>query len=182
MHAVPSGETVREPTSDAALMSEVAAGDEQALARLYDRYAPLAYSIALRICGDAASAEEVVADAFLRLWQSARRFRAGSEVGPWLSAIVRNRALDELRRAGRAQQRTSGDGEPGPDEAADVPLRLDIAAALGTLNARQRRVLELAYFDGLTQREIAERTGMPIGTVKSLTWRALETLRKRIGS
>lgn len=181
MHAVPSGETVREPTSDAALMSEVAAGDEQALARLYDRYAPLAYSIALRICGDAASAEEVVTDAFLRLWQSARRFRAGSEVGPWLSAIVRNRALDELRRAGRMVERTT-DGEPEPDEPVDVPLRLDIAAALGALKARQRQVLQLAYFDGLTQREIAERTGMPIGTVKSLTWRALETLRRRMSA
>lgn len=174
-------ETMSAPANDAALMSDVAAGDEQALARLYDRYAPLAYSIALRICGEAATAEEVVADAFLRVWQAAPRFREGSDIGPWLSTIVRNRAFDELRRAGRMIERTTN-GEPATEEPIDVPLRLDVAAALGTLNARQRRVLELAYFDGLTQRQIAERTGMPIGTVKSLTWRALETLRRRMSA
>lgn len=169
---------------DAVLIAALANGDEQALATLYDRLAPRAYAIALRISRDDGLAEEIVAEAFVRLWRRADRFEPGRGTpAAWFGEIVRNCAIDELRRRGRRPPEVNVAiaamrGEDGPDLAEQLTVREAVAA----LPPRQRAVLELAYFAGLTQRDIAKRTGMPLGTVKSLTWRGLEVLRRTLGA
>jgi RNA polymerase sigma-70 factor, ECF subfamily len=173
--------------SDAELLERVRQRDETALAELYDRHAGLVLSVALRIVGDRELAEEVLQDTFLRCWQHAGSFQSlhGSVVG-WLMGITRNRAIDLLRsRQHKARQREQGTlpeadvlGTQGaPDEAEAVLVRQAVAGALADLSLSQRQVIELAYFGGMTQTEIARATGEPLGTVKSRTRIAMEHLR-----
>lgn len=166
----------RQLSPDAALLGAIRDGDEAAFVALYDRHAALAYSIALRICREVPAAEEAVEDAFVKVWQAAGRYDPSrGDAGAWIATIVRNRALDEVRRRRRDVSIEAATGQLGTrDATAD---RIELADALEGIDARQRMVLELAYFEGLTQREIAERTGLPLGTVKSLTRRGLETMR-----
>ncbi|HET9984203.1 MAG TPA: sigma-70 family RNA polymerase sigma factor [Longimicrobiales bacterium] len=178
---------------DAALVAAMAAGDESALARLYDRYGRTAYSIAYAILGNGADAEEAVADAFVQAWAQAATFDARrASVAAWLCLLTRSRALDRLR-ARRRRTRTlelaaskADDGmalplaipEPAPDRMAERgEARELVLRAMAELPEPQRRVLELAYFGGLTQSEIAEELGEPLGTVKTRTRAALEKLR-----
>lgn len=177
---------------DGSLVARLAAGDERALAQLYDRLGATAYSMALAILGDAADAEETVADAFAQVWRSAAKFdmERGS-VSAWVFTITRTRALDRLR-AHRRRSRLleiaateADDGQvlaPEPLPAADRELeREEIGArvreSLAALPEPQRKVIELAYFGGLSQSEIAERLREPLGTVKTRTRSALEKLR-----
>lgn len=165
-------------SDDASLMAAVAGGDDLAVARIYDRYAPVVYAVALRICGTPAVAEEIVSDTFLRAWKSARRYDpARAELLSWLVAIARNAALDQLRQRGARAPETGLTErlEAAPD---DAEARVDARSALRGLPLQERSVLELAYFAGLPQREIARRLGLPLGTVKSLTRRGLEALRR----
>lgn len=161
--------------SDADLIAAVAAGRQEALMALYDRHGGMAYGLAYRVLGDAGTAEEAVQDAFLQVWRRAGSFdlARGSAVRSWLLTIVHHRAIDLLRKR-------SARSAPTPiEEMAErlsVPsawpeveatlLRERVRAAIGALPAEQRQAIELAYFDGLSHREIAERTGDPIGTVK----------------
>lgn len=157
-------------------MFRLGRGERDALAEVYDRYATLVYSIALRICGDAMTAEDASAATFLRIWRSARSYDpARGRVEVWVAAIARNAALDEIRR--RRVDVPVGPAEVIEAAAPDAALRLDVARALASLGERERRVLELAYFAGSTQREIAARMGIPLGTVKTLTRRAIAALR-----
>jgi len=159
---------------DAALLRAVAKGDQEALLELYDRYHRLAFALAYRILADAAAAEEVVQDCFLRIWYHAGRFQpTRGSVRTWILTIVRNRALDELRRR-QARPVTVPDDLIGFDSALVVDdaaiERIQAEAvrhALHALPSDQRTVIELAFFEGLTHREIAERLALPIGTVKS---------------
>lgn len=177
---------------DGSLVARLAAGDERALAQLYDRLGATAYSMALSILGDAADAEETVADAFAQVWRSAAKFdmERGS-VSAWVFTITRTRALDRLR-AHRRRSRLleiaateADDGQvlaPEPLPAADRELeREEIGArvreSLAALPEPQRKVIELAYFGGLSQSEIAERLREPLGTVKTRTRSAMEKLR-----
>ena len=170
--------------SDEALVRRVAERDPKALRGVYDRCAGLALAVALRILKSRSEAEDVVQDAFVEIWKRAGSFdaRRGS-LNAWVVAIVRSRALDRVRsrgsadRAAEALQREDGAPVPLPIESAEQRQDRDrIHTALATLPAEQRRVLELAYFEGLTQKEIAEHTGDPLGTVKTRVRLALEKL------
>jgi RNA polymerase sigma-70 factor (ECF subfamily) len=177
----PSDDTrarVLSPADDAdrEVLAWVAAGRLEALEELYDRYRTMAYSIALRITADPTAAEDVVQDAFLGAWRNAARYAEGrGSVKTWLLAIVHHRAVDAVRRRRPTTDLPERDEVPPssltiPDVWAEVAGRLDreeVRAALGSISDVQREALELAYFGGLTQQEIAARTGTPLGTVKS---------------
>jgi len=179
------GREVRD-AGDEDLLGLVAGGDEQALSELYDRYSRPVYATGVRLLGDAQLAEELVQDAFTSVWRNAASFdpaRAG--FATWLYRIARNRATDMDRRR-RVRPRPAGDrglyalpGGPRPEEAVDA---WDVAAALSSIPSKHREVLELAYFEGLSQREISRRTGLPLGTIKSRTTAALKRFRQAIAS
>jgi RNA polymerase sigma-70 factor, ECF subfamily len=162
--------------ADRDALARISDGELDALQELYDRYRTMAYSIALRITTDASLAEDVVQDAFLGAWRNAARYMEGrGSVKTWLLSIVHHRAIDATRRRRPTTELPEADAAPPatltlPDVWAEVAGNLDrqeIAAALATLSDVQREAIELAYFSGLTQLEIAERTGAPLGTVKS---------------
>ncbi len=198
-----------ERPTDAALVAAVAGGSEDALATLYDRHGGLAMAVAYRLTADRQAAEDVVQDVFLALWNRAEQFdtKVGSLEG-WLSTIARNRAVDRLRAASRRPQLitplTRPDepeaaaldrlvhehGIPGPGSAtsADDPAkslelaetRSEIGTTLAGMPDDEREVILLAYRDQLSQSEIAERLGWPLGTVKTRTRRALARLREAL--
>ena len=169
--------------SDEALVSLVARGDEGALGALYDRFGRVAYSLALRVIRDRALAEDAVQDAFLTVWRTAHGFvRDRSKPSTWILTLVHRRAVDVVRREERRR------GEPleaAPDPAGaetdeEVLLRARrraVQEALRRLPAEQREALELAYYGGFTQSEIAERLGQPLGTIKSRMFSGLARLR-----
>jgi RNA polymerase sigma-70 factor (ECF subfamily) len=172
--------------TDRATMERLASGDLGALDRLYERYGAMAFSIAYRITGDRTAAEDVVQEAFLGAWRNAARYvDARGSVRTWLLAIVHHRAIDAIRR----RRPTTELPEPEsslpaaltlPDTWAEVSERLDrdaVLAALSSISEVQREAIELAYFGGLTQTEIAERTGVPLGTVKGRMRLGLQGLR-----
>jgi RNA polymerase sigma factor (sigma-70 family) len=162
--------------ADRAVLARVANGELDALQDLYDRYRTMAYSIALRITADATLAEDVVQDAYLGAWRNAARYVEGKgSVKTWLLSIVHHRAVDAVRRRRPTTELPDTDAPPPqsltlPDVWQEVSGNLDrteIASALAMLSDVQREAIELAYFGGLTQIEIADRTGAPLGTVKS---------------
>ena len=176
--------------SDVLLVARCAQGDETALAELYDRFGRAAYALALRIVRDATQAEDVVQEAFLDLWRTAGRFDPSrSRPASYLLTFVHRRAVDLIRRE-QARPQRGGDVDlietrAGSD---DIPASLvaseqgaSVRRALADLPPPQRQVLELAYFNGLSQSEIAERLGEPLGTVKSRTHVALSRLRELLG-
>jgi len=169
---------------DPDLAAALAARDESALAELYDRYGGLAYSLALRILGDSGRAEDVVQEAFLKLWNGAGRFdESRGSLRAWLTTAVRNRSIDLLRGRSLKERRelalkpevvASG---AGPEELAAGALEREaVRAALASLPDEQREAVQLAYFGGLTQAEIAELGGVPLSTIKGRTRLALEKL------
>ena len=169
---------------DADLLSQVARGDRSALRRLYDRCGPLAMALALRILGSRGEAEDVVQEAFVQAWQKAALYdlRRGSATA-WVLAIVRSRALDRLRaRASshRAQDALSAEAQAEvvlPIEPAQQRQERELVlAAVAALPEDQRAAIELAYFEGLSQAEIAARTKLPLGTVKTRCRLALQKL------
>jgi len=179
------------PTSsrleDAALLAAVGNGDEAALEAVYQRYGEGCYRLARRILGDAQLAEDVVQQVFLALWQRNSYDPARGAVSTWLLTITHHKAVDLLRRDKGRRQRLASEQEllelaatgPGPADQAWTRLRAErTRAALRELTAEQREVLLLAYYGGYTQREIAEMTGLPLGTVKSRTFQAMNGLRR----
>ena len=174
--------------SDSALVEKMMAGDESALAALYDRYSGMLFAMLVRILRDRQAAEEVLQDLFLQLWRNASSFDASRGSLPaWLMVIGRNRAISRLRR--RDSQEVLEDVEAWPANA--VPSSLDIEhetqrtqlaeklrSAMAALPREQREAVELAYFEGMTQTEIAECTGSPLGTVKSRVRAAMQTLKQ----
>jgi RNA polymerase sigma-70 factor (ECF subfamily) len=172
--------------TDRAWMERLATGDLGALDELYEQYGAMAFSIAYRITGDRSAAEDVVQDAFLGAWSNAARYvDSRGTVRTWLLSIVHHRAIDTIRR--RRPTVELPDSEASlpdtltlPDTWADVALRLDreaVQGALTSISDVQREAIELAYFGGLTQTEIAERTGVPLGTVKGRLRLGLQGLR-----
>ena len=175
--------------ADRAALARIAGGELAALEYLYDRYKTMAYSIAFRITNDATLAEDVVQDAFLGAWRNAARYLEGrGSVKTWLLSIVHHRAIDAIRRRRPTTELPEIDaGLPDaltlPDVWAEVSANLDsvtVREALVALSDVQREALELAYFSGLTQQEIAERTGTPLGTVKSRMRLGLLAMRRRL--
>ena len=169
--------------AEAGTIAAVAAGDADALELLYRRYGRLTYSIAFRISGDRAVAEECTQDAFLALWQKAADFDPRrARVSTWLFAVARNRALDRMRRRDPAEALAQrGPGPAAQTSVQELVLAADraerLAAAMAELPEAQLETLQLAYFDGLSQQEIADRLGLPLGTVKGRTRLALDRLR-----
>ena len=161
---------------DNLLIQEVAKGNPDALAMLYDRHGRLAYSVAYRVLSEGQAAEEVVQDAFMTLWKKAGTFDPdrGAGVRAWLLTIVRNAAIDSIRRRNRYGSKeveldVEAQFRSNDDPVAEVLTSLDrsvIQKAMRELPDDQRLAIELAYFEGLTHREIAERYGLPLGTVK----------------
>jgi RNA polymerase sigma-70 factor (ECF subfamily) len=172
---------------DARAMRRICDGDDAGLAELYDRYAPMALGLAVRIVRDELEAEDVVHDAFVAIVERADQYKAerGSVVA-WLVATVRNLSLDRTRRRIRRAQITEEELRHEPLEIVPDPEiisrtardREAVRVALGRLSASQRETLEIAFFEGLSYPEIAERENIPLGTVKSRAARALAALRE----
>jgi RNA polymerase sigma-70 factor (ECF subfamily) len=167
-------------------MRQIAGGDEKALETLYGRYSGVVYSVARRILGDVGAAEEVLQDIFYQLWRAASSFDpARGTLAGWLLVSARNRAITRLRRRGPAgfeeieEQTVASNFNLESSAAANEMMSL-VRNALAALPQEQRQALELAYFEGLTHSEIAERTGDPLGTVKTRLRTALGTLRRTI--
>jgi RNA polymerase sigma-70 factor (ECF subfamily) len=176
--------------ADEELMGRLARGDADAFDLIYERHADAAFSLAYRISGSRASAEEVAQDAFLALWRNGTRYeQSRGSVRNWILGIVHNRAIDSLRRTVRHESRRAGD--EGLAERLMAPDRTDeevgrreeagtIRTLLDDLPADQRRVIELAYFAGFTHTEIAEMLEIPVGTVKGRMRLGLDKLRVRM--
>jgi RNA polymerase sigma factor (sigma-70 family) len=171
--------------SDEAVVALVARSDEAALAELYDRFGRVAYGLALRILRDEKLAEDAVQEAFLAAWRSADRFMPErAKASTWLLTLVHRRAVDLVRREERRRVEPLADAfdAAGTDSAEDDAwLRFErerVQAALRQLPDQQREALELAYFGGFTQSELAERLGQPIGTIKSRMFAGLARLRE----
>jgi RNA polymerase sigma-70 factor (ECF subfamily) len=177
-----------ERLADEELMPLVGDRDPDAFAVLYDRHGGAAYSLAYRVVGDRAAAEEVTQEAFISVWRSGARFDAArGSVRSWLLSVVRNRAIDFLRsRAGKAPKLTFDDTSaleqrPAAERTEAEALRRETAAelrgALGKLPGEQAKVIELAYFGGFSHSEIAEILSLPMGTVKGRMRLGLEKIR-----
>src|SRR5205807_3469576 len=162
--------------TDTDLLAMARDGDAEAFEVIYDRHAPVAFSLARRICGDPAVAEDVVQDAFLSLWRGRDRYdSARGQVRSWLLGIVHNSAIDRLRRSGVHERRRAT--AEGIEDRLEAPDRTDeevaqreeateVRGALTKLPDEQRQVIELAYFDGLTHTQIAAKLEQPVGTIK----------------
>jgi RNA polymerase sigma-70 factor, ECF subfamily len=177
-----------ERLADEELMPLVGGKDPEAFEVLYDRHGGAAYSLAYRIVGDRAAAEEVTQEAFISVWRSGARFDAArGSVRSWLLSVVRNRAIDFLRsRAGKAPKLDFDDESaleqrPAEERTEEEALRRETAAelrgALGKLPGEQSKVIELAYFGGFSHSEIAQILSLPMGTVKGRMRLGLEKIR-----
>ncbi|MBA2754887.1 MAG: sigma-70 family RNA polymerase sigma factor [Chloroflexia bacterium] len=179
--------------ADADLIGRAAGGDARALEVLYERYSRVVYSFALRIVADPQLAEELLQEVFFRAWQQGGAYSAsrGTFV-TWLLSITHNMAIDEVRKRRRRPQRADSEDPEAvlaavPDLGLSVEdevwlgaLRDTIAGALGTLPPNQRVAIEMAYFRGLTQREIAEQLGEPLGTIKTRMRLGIQKLRDQL--
>ena len=178
-----------EELSDEQLMSRLSGPEvELALSKLYDRYSRTVFGVGLKILGDRSLAEELLQEVFLKVWRSSHTFDPSrGSFSTWLYRVTRSVALDLYRkRAHKVRQVSNGemhiaavrDLSDGPQEVVDESwLTWRVSMALEVLDAPHREVIELAYFSGLSQREISERTGVPLGTVKSRTASAFKRLR-----
>jgi RNA polymerase sigma-70 factor, ECF subfamily len=172
-----------ERSDEASLVAAVAAGDREALGALYDLHAPVLMGLARRILGTPAAAEDLLHDLFLEVWQHAAEYApARGSVRAWLIVRARSRALDRLGRQGRESKvveriSTETDAAVAPGAAVAID-GAQVRQLLTDLEGELRAVLELAYFEGLSSSEMAERLGIPLGTVKSRVARALGALRE----
>ena len=181
--ALPAAE-LQDPFRDAKLVSAIRSGSEQAMGELYDLYSSLVYSVALRVLGDTGAAEDVLQEVFLQLWRNPQAFDSSRGSLPaWLSVIARNRAIDSLRRRRPETDFSEVIISMDPQFAADAERRGAIEKVRGILNgmpAAQRSALEMAFFEGLTHVEIAEKSGHPLGTVKTRIRTGLLALRQAL--
>ena len=177
-------------TADSSLLARMSSGDEGALAALYDRWSDRVHSLAVHLLRDARDAEDIVEETFWQAWRGAARYDAArGNVGTWLLTICRSRSLDKLRSRRRRPEDTTLDDAPAtaspePD-AMDAMVTMEtgriVRAALAELPLEQRQTIELAYFRGLSQSEIAEKTGQPLGTIKTRVRLAMAKLRDKLG-
>jgi RNA polymerase sigma-70 factor, ECF subfamily len=193
--ANPSAPSVRSSAEVPERTSGVAGGDEQMIGRIrerdrgamgeiFDRYGAMVYSVAMRVLKDPAQAEDVMQEIFLQVWNNPDRFVHGrGSLGAWLAVVARNRAIDLLRQRRPTEPCDEVVLASGTNLASEVERNTIMAKVRGMLKAlppEQQRSLELAFFEGLTHSEIAERTGDPLGTVKTRIRSALASLRKAI--
>ena len=177
-----TGAELQEASNDASLVTAIRSGDESAMARLYDRYSSIVYSVALRVLADTGAAEDVLQEVFIQLWRNPGLFDSSrGNLGAWLAVITRNRAIDNLRK--RRPQTDIDDVivSVEPDLAGEAERKRameKVRGALGAMPAAQRMALEMAYFEGLSHSEIASKTGEPLGTIKTRIRAGLLALRK----
>jgi RNA polymerase sigma-70 factor (ECF subfamily) len=167
---------------DAALLASIQSGDQDAMARFFERYSSMVYSVALRVLKDSGEAEDVMQEIFIQVWKNPGAFVSGrGSLGGWLLVVARNRAIDVLRRR-RPSDPIELFALPSAtnlaNEAERSVLMEKIRVAMHTLPVEQQKSVELAFFDGLSHSEIAAKTGDPLGTVKTRIRLALLTLRK----
>ena len=176
---------------DQSLVRGLQRKDPAAMAGLYDRFGRIAYSVILSIVRDGAVAEDLVQETFLRAWNRAHTFDAErAAIGPWLLAIARNRAIDHVRSVSARMGRNAFELDAHEHPSLFVDMERDvfnsdharlIRKAIAKLSENQRQVIHLAYYEGLSQSEMADRMGQPLGTVKSWVRGALKLLREEIG-
>jgi len=176
---------------DEALARRLQRKEPQAMADLYDRFGRLAYSVILSVVRDPSTAEDLVQETFLRVWNRAHAFEAGrGALGPWLLTIARNRAIDHIRSVGSRMQKNSYEFDASEHPSLFVDMERDvfntdhariIRKALAKLTENQQKVIELAYYQGLSQTEMAEQMGQPLGTIKTWVRAALKVLRGELG-
>ena len=176
---------------DGDLAARLKRREPAAMGELYDRYGKLAYSLIYRIVRDVGVAEDLVQETFLRVWNRSQGFDAErGALGPWLLAVARNRAIDYVRSAGGKMAKGALELEYAERPALFINFEADVLSqdrtrrvrgALEKLNENQRHVIELAYFEGLSQSEMAARMGQPLGTVKTWVRTALKNLREDLG-
>ena len=181
-HRTSNSETAIGSGDDTALLARMGNGDENAMEDIFRRYSGAVYSVALRVLHDTGQAEDVMQEIFLQLWRKPGAFVQGrGSLGAWLVVVARNRAIDLLRRR-KPSDSVDDVVLASPinvaDEAERNTMMEKVRRVIADLPAEQRRSLELAYFEGLSQAEIASRTGDPLGTVKTRVRQALITLRK----
>jgi RNA polymerase sigma-70 factor (ECF subfamily) len=184
------GRWAEDRLADQAALERIAGGDHDALADLYDRHARPIYSLALRILQDQADAEDIVQEVFSQAWRQASRYDAArGNVAAWLLTLARSRAIDRLRAKRARPDRTAEEVEPADiaDQAVSADLQLlsaeqvaRVRTALDALPLLQRMAIELAYYEGLTHTEIAERLEQPLGTVKTRIRLAMTKLRESL--
>jgi RNA polymerase sigma factor (sigma-70 family) len=181
--------------NEAALLARIAQQDEAALSELYDRYARVLYSFAFKSLGSVEESEETVLDVFSQVWRIAERYDSSKgRADAWLFMLARSRILDRLRAKQRAAKLPTTPieleesqiqiADPGVDPVEDVLIaerRAQVLAALDSLPAEQRLVIELAYYKGLSQSQIAAQTGLSLGTVKTRARLGLSKLRVALG-
>jgi RNA polymerase sigma-70 factor (ECF subfamily) len=173
--------------SDAELAERLKKRDPNAMAELYDRFGRLAFSVIVGIVRDSATAEDLMQETFLRVWNRVQAFDSErGALGAWLLAVARNRAIDHVRSAGARMALNCFELEEREHPSMFINMEQDlfsadnarrIRAAMARLNSNQKQVIELAYFEGLSQTEMAERLGQPLGTVKTWARTALKVLR-----
>jgi RNA polymerase sigma-70 factor, ECF subfamily len=186
----PRKDPTAEHLSDHGLLALVARGDRDAFARLYDMYAGPAYSLALRVVRDRELAADVVQDAFLTIWNQAGKFDAArGQPSTWILTVTHHKAVDMVRREERRRADAIDEAPETPDAAPPVEdqawqgvAREQVRSAMAKLPDPHREVLELAYFAGYTQSQLAERLAVPIGTVKSRTFAAMNALRELLAA
>lgn len=172
---------------DRRLLVRLAQGDEGALSELYDRYSSMLLALAMRVVGEYAEAEEVLQEVLLQAWRQAERYNPErSSVSTWLVMMTRSRAIDRIRSrnvvdrtlvAAQAEEYKVHESPQGAKSVLHEERAVRLRDELAKLPAEQRQVLELAFFSGMTQREIAAETGIPLGTVKTRTLLAMKKLR-----
>jgi len=171
---------------DARLVSAVRLRNEEAMGELYDLYSSLVYSVAMRVLGDSAAAEDVLQEVFMQLWRNPQRFDSNRGSLPaWLAVIARNRAIDTLRRRRPEAEWSDVIVSIDPEVAADAERRRAIEKVheiLKCMPPAQRSALEMAFFEGLTHSEIAQKIGDPLGTVKTRIRSGLLALRQALGT
>jgi len=181
-----SSETRTDAGDDMRLVARVRAGDQQALAELYDRYSSVVYGVALRILQDTGAAEDVLQDIFLQLWRRPEAFDSSrGSLTAWLAVIARHRAIDRLRKR-RPESDIEGcviAGGADPRDETERSLIIEkVRGVMSEMGADQRTAMEMAFFQGLTHTEIAEKTGEPLGTIKTRIRGGLQMLRARLAS
>lgn len=179
-----SGTQAPKNQDEAALIERIRAGDETAMADIYDRYSGIVYGVALRVLGDTTAAEDVVQEVFLQLWRNPQAFDANrGKLPAWLAVIARNRAIDHLRKRPLEDDIEDLAISTGVNLESESAQRLaveKIRVVLAQLPQEQRRVLEMAFFEGMTHTEIAAKTGEPLGTIKTRIRTGLLAVRKAV--
>lgn len=170
--------------SDKSLMDRVCLREQQAMTEIFDRYSGLVYSVALRVLKDSGQAEDVAQEIFFQLWRNPGIFSSSrGTLASWLLVVARNRAIDQLRQRRPAEpvdEVVVASAMNLQNDAERSLIMQRVRGIIGDLPEEQQRSLQMAFFDGLSHSEIAEKTGQPLGTVKTRIRSALTSLRKRL--